>query len=245
VTEGRVELDIVIPVYNEGANIAAVLDSLAAKLKTTHRILVVYDRDDDDTLPVLKKYPAVEPVKNRAAGAFEAVMTGFAASTAPAVLLFPADDVTNAGMLDQLAALIKGGCDIACASRFMPGGAMIGCPWLKAVLVRSSAWALHHLAGVPTRDASNGFRMFSRRALDTLPIESTQGFTYSIELLVKCQRLGWKIGEAPAVWIERSKGQSRFKVLAWLPAYLRWFFYAFATAWLGKGPETVPVRSHG
>ncbi len=240
------ELDIVIPVYNEGANIAAVLDTLKAKVKTPFRLLVVYDRDDDDTLPVLKGCKApfeIVPVKNRGAGAFEAVMTGFAKSTAEAVLLFPADDVTNAGMLDTLFAKIKDGCDLACASRFMPGGAMIGCPWLKALLVRGSAWALHTFAGVPTRDPSNGFRMFSRRALRDIVIESTQGFTYSIELLVKCQRLGWRVAEVPAVWIERGKGQSRFRVIKWLPAYLRWFFYAFATSWLGRGPQTVRLRT--
>ena len=44
-----------------------------------------------------------------------------------------------------------------------PGGDMVGCPLLKAMLVRSANFTLHHLARVPTRDASNGFRLFSRR----------------------------------------------------------------------------------
>ena len=43
---------------------------------------------------------------------------------------------------------------------------MVGCPWLKAMLVRGGNFTLHHLARLPTRDATNGFRLFSRRVVD-------------------------------------------------------------------------------
>jgi hypothetical protein len=125
----------------------------------------------------------------------------------------------------------------------MPGGAMVGCPWLKAVLVRTANFTLHHLARIPTRDSSNGFRLFSRRVIDTIAIESTEGFCYSIELLVKAHRLGWRIGEVPTRWFERRAGTSRFRVMKWLPLYLRWYRYAFATTFLRQGPETVPLKA--
>jgi hypothetical protein len=95
---------------------------------------------------------------------------------------------------------------------------------------------------VPTHDASNGFRMFSRRVIDNIPVESDQGFCYSIELLVKCHRLGWRIGEVPAQWHERAHGQSRFRVLSWLPAYLRWYAFAFATTLLRRPPQSVTLK---
>ena len=163
-------------------------------------------------------------------------MTGFAASKAPFVLMFPADDDYNAGILDAMVARGKDGADIVCASRFMPGGSMVGCPALKAVLVRAGNWSLHHVARIPTRDASNGFRLFSRRAIEEIEIESTTGFCYSIEYLVKAHRLGWRIDEVPAQWFERRSGKSRFKVLRWLPAYLRWCWYAFVTAAIQSAP---------
>jgi hypothetical protein len=156
-------------------------------------------------------------------------------------LVFPADDDYNAPRLDAMYEAFRAGCDIVCASRFIPGGRMVGCPWLKAVLVRSSAFALHTAARLPTHDASNGFRLFSRRVIQSIPLESTEGFTYSIELLVKAHRLGWRIGEVPVEWFERKAGQSRFRVLKWLPAYLVWFRYAFATTYLRRGPETVDL----
>jgi dolichol-phosphate mannosyltransferase len=242
------ELDIVVPVYNEGRNIVPTLAALSKALTTRARVLICYDREDDDTLPAIRADPQahaglpVEFVRNTGRGAHGAVMSGFAASRAPFVLMYPADDDYNAQILDRMVALARGGCDLVCASRFAPGGAMVGCPWLKAVLVRSANFTLHHLARLPTTDASNGFRLFSRRVIDGIAVESDTGFCYSIELLVKTHRLGWRIGEVPVQWFERRHGQSRFRVLKWLPAYLRWYCYAFATTLLRRPPETVTLK---
>jgi dolichol-phosphate mannosyltransferase len=242
------ELDIVIPVYNEGRNIVATLAALARSVTTPARVLICYDHPDDDTLPAIRADApahaglAVEFVRNRARGAHAAVMTGFAASTAPIVMMYPADDDTNAAMLDRMVALARAGSDIVCASRFMPGGAMVGCPLLKAALVRGGNFTLRHLARLPTTDASNGFRMFSRRVIERIPVESEAGFCYSIELLVKAHRLGWPIAEVPVRWFERRHGASRFRVIKWLPAYLRWYGYAFATTFLRRPPRTVTLK---
>jgi glycosyltransferase involved in cell wall biosynthesis len=242
-------LDIVIPVYNEGENIVGVLRALARVVKTPARVLICYDRDDDDTLPAVRGHPEtyqglpVEFVRNHGRGAHSAVMAGFAASTAPLIVVYPADDDFNPGILDRMAEQARQGCDIVCASRFMPGGTMQGCPWFKAVLVRSAAFSLYHLARLPTHDPTSGFRLFSRKVIDRIAVESDQGFCYSIELLVKAHRLGWRIGEVPALWFERKHGTSRFRVLKWLPAYLRWFFYAFATTYLRRPPGTVALKT--
>jgi len=241
------DVDIIIPVYNEGESIREVLDSFQRSVKSRVRVLICYDHDDDNTLQSVRTYPhapfEIVPVKNRKSGAHGAIVTGFQTSTAPAVLVIPADDTYNAGIIDVMVERIKQGCDIVAPSRFMKGGCMVGCPWLKASFVRVSAFILYHVARLPTHDVSNGFRMFSRRLLDLIPIESSIGFTYSIELLVKCHRLGWKIEEVPALWFERKKGVSRFKVFKWLPGYLRWCSYAFATTFLFRGPKTVRMTS--
>lgn len=237
-------LDVVIPVYNEGANIVPVLAHLAKHVRTPLRILICYDRDDDDTLPAVSTFRdlPIVLVKNTGRGAHGAVLSGFAAATSDAVLVYPADDDFNGAILDPMVEAHRAGADIVVASRFMPGGCMEGCPWLKALLVRAASFTLHHLAGLPARDATSGFRLFSRRVFSGIAIESTEGFTYSIELLVKVHRLGWTIAEVPAKWFERKAGTSRFRVLAWLPAYLRWYRYAFATRFLARGPDTVARR---
>ncbi len=243
------ELDVLVPVYNEGANIRRTLEVLFQSNRVPFRVHICYDRDNDNTLPELEKCPEpmrdrIHLIKNEGKGAHGAICTGFRRSTAPAVVVYPADDDYNPGVLDLMFHKWKDEhCEIVAASRFIPGGCMVGCPWLKATLVRCAAFTLYHLAGLPTHDPSNGFRLFSRRVLDQFPIESTAGFVYSIELLVKAHRAGWKIGEVPAQWRERITGSSRFRVMKWLPAYLHWYFYAFATSYFGrkmKPMDSVP-----
>lgn len=225
------ELEIVIPVYNEGSGIEPVLASIRASVKTPYRIYICYDREDDTTLPYLQAFVAkgmdIQPLKNQSKGPTGAVLTGFRHSKAPYVVMMPADDTVNARILDSMVETARRGADIVCASRFMKGGKMEGCPWLKFVLVRVASFTLYHLAELPTHDSTNGFRLFSRRVLDTIEIESTIGFTYSLELLVKAHQRGLKIAEVPAEWYERTQGQSRFKILSWLPSYLKWYLQAF------------------
>jgi dolichol-phosphate mannosyltransferase len=163
-----------------------------------------------------------------------AIKAGLRQTTAPYVLTFPADDDYNAPRLNTMIEKADSGFDIVCGSRFMKGGCMEDCPPLKAFLVTSAAWFLCHIARVPTHDSTNGLRLFSRRVIEQIPIESRVGFAFSIELLVKTHRLGWPIAEIPFSWHERTAGKSRFRTLHWIPAYMQWLRYAMATTYLRR-----------
>ena len=132
--------------------------------------------------------------------------------------------------------------DIVVASRFIKGGSMKGCPLIKSILVRTASTTLFLLSSIPVKDASNGFRLFSRRLLNSVNVESKVGFAYSLELLAKCNRLKFKVYEIPAQWEERSEGSSRFKIIKWLPEYLKWYFYGLSTTWLKRGPQDVKKK---
>lgn len=242
-----IHVDIVIPVYNEGMNIIPTLDSLRASLTYRVRVLICYDHEDDDTLAALEAYdPApvhVELVRNRGRGVLGAVTTGLEYSAAPCVIVMPADDDYNAPRLNEMVRLYCEGFDIVCPSRFMrAGGGLVGCPRSKAWIVQAAAWFMRNVARLPTWDATNGFRLFSRRVIEQIPIESRLGFAYSIELLVKSHRLGWPIAELPVDWFQRKSGQSRFRMVRWLPQYSRWLLYALATTYAGRGPLSVKLR---
>src|SRR5262249_17540429 len=154
------------PVYNEGDNILDVLGSLERVVRASFRVLICYDRDEDTTLTALEGHGPwrfeLLRVKNRGSGVLGAVLTGMAVSTAPAVLVMPADDDSTAPRVDALVEKFRAGCDIVCPSRFMPGGTMVGCPPLKAFLCRAVSFFLHRVVGLPVRDVTNGFRLFSR-----------------------------------------------------------------------------------
>jgi glycosyltransferase involved in cell wall biosynthesis len=231
------ELDIVVPVYNEGGNILRMFRALERSVRTPVRVLICYDHDEDTTLTALRTSPPppfeVRLVKNQGQGVLGAIKSGLASSTAPAVLVMPADDDYNAPRLDAMVARFRQGNDIVVASRYVRGGAVGKGPFVKTFLCRCVSWAMRHLVRLPTHDATNGFRLFSRRVIDGIPIESTAGFSFSLELTVKCHRRGWPIAEVPVEWHERTEGTSRFRVFRWAPHYLKWVRYALATQLFG------------
>ena len=241
-------LDVLIPVYNEGDNIGDALRALKKEVRTPIRALIIYDFDEDNTLPAVAAMEdlgfEIRCIKNRAKGAHEAIMTGFQTSDAEAVVIYPADESYNAKIIDPMYAKFKEGNELVVASRFRKGGEMKGGPIVKSFVVRMASWILRWFVGIPATDATYGMRLFSRKLLDTLEIESKAGWTYAIELLVKCHRLHWRVGEVPAGWYRREKGVSRFNFKKWLPLYARWFFYALQTTYLRKGPETVKMKKH-
>ena len=230
-------IDIVIPVFNEGASIIEVIELLELNVKTRFRILICYDFEEDNTLEAInrsERSAVIEFIKNNGAGPCDAVKSGFNASNSECVIVYPGDDISNQKIIDSMYKKFIQGSDVVVASRFIPGGSMIGCPLVKSILVRAASYSLFMLSSIPVKDASNGFRLFSRKALNLINIESTHGFTYSLEILVKCNRLKLPIAEVPAQWIERKEGKSNFKVFFWLKMYLRWYRYGLETTWFNS-----------
>jgi glycosyltransferase involved in cell wall biosynthesis len=226
------DLDLVIPVYNEGANIGRALEEIDAHVPLNKRVLVVYDFDEDDTVPVVRalmpRYPGLTLVKNTLGrGVIHAIRAGIAATTAEVVVITMADLSDDVSVVPRMADLIRNeGYDVVCASRYMKGGRQIGGPRLKGWMSRTAGLTLHWLAGLPTHDATNAFRAYRRSVLAAIEIESRAGFAYSLEVTAKAHAAGKRITEVPSVWRDRSAGQSRFRLRAWLPQYLRWYFFA-------------------
>jgi len=239
----KVPLEIVVPIYNEGRKVLDLLDQFQAFIKTEFRVLLCYDSDDDDIFEYkndLQKLTCeVYLVKNSSTGPSEAIKKGLYYGKSDCVIVYPADDFLNIKIIDEMYKAYTENNDIVVASRFMKGGSMKGCPLIKEVLARTASATLFFFSSIPVKDASNGFRLFSRKLLDTVNIESKVGFAYSIELLAKCNRLKLKMKEIPAQWEERIQGVSRFKIYKWLPEYFKWYFYGLSTTWLKKTPQDV------
>ncbi len=225
-------LDIVIPVYNEALNIEKCLNELALKVKVPFKVLVVYDFDEDDTLPVIKNIKngykfSISLIKNNIGkGPLNAIKAGFNASDGDAVLVSMADLSDDIKIVDDMYRLVREGADIVCGSRYMKGGGQIGGPFIKKNMSKWAGLSLYYITGVPTHDATNSFKMYSRKIIDNVKIESDKGFVLGLELTVKAFLKNYAIKEIPTVWTDREAGESRFKVMAWLPSYLKWYFIA-------------------
>ena len=234
----NIPLDIVIPIYNEGRKIIELFECFNKNIKTDFRVLLCYDDNTDNIFHFQNEFNNfkfnIKLVKNPKKGPCSAVKEGLNLGGSNCVIVYPADDLLNYDLIDHMYKAYTNGNDIVVASRFMKGGSMKGCPLIKSILVRLASTTLYLFSSIPVRDSSNGFRLFSRRLIDEVEIESKLGFAYSLELLAKCNRMGLKIKEIPAQWEERSEGSSRFRIMKWLPDYLRWYFYGLGTTWLRK-----------
>lgn len=218
-----------VPVYNEGENVVATLRGIVERSRTRPlEVLVVYDFDGDTTVPVVERLQSEIPElvlhKNTIGrGVLNAIKSGLAAARAPYVLVTMGDGSDDPGDIDSMYVLAKGGADVVAGSRYMRGGHQLGGPLLKRSMSRAAGLSLHWVAGIPVHDATSNFRMYSRRLLDKVTIESDGGFELGIELTVKAHLLGMRVAEVPTTWRDRTAGQSRFQLWRWLPRYLRWY----------------------
>lgn len=232
-------LSIVVPVYREGDAARPVLTALAAAAPQPNEILVVHDEADDPTVPVVAalqaSIPQMRAVHNQLGrGPAFALRAGFAAARGEAVLVTMADASDELDDIAPMLARIAEGYDLVSASRYMRGGRQIGGPPVKGALSRTAGLTLHWLTGLPTADPTSAFKMYRKSMLDRLTIESDTGFEISLEITVKAHLAGYRITEVPTTWRDRVEGQSNFKLLRWLPRYLRWYGLAMRKG-LGRG----------
>lgn len=233
-------LTLVVPVYNEEASITRLVETAIKKVKSPFRLIVVYDFDRDNTVPVVrklqKKYHQIKLVKNNQGnrrGVINAIKTGFNLVKDGAVVVIMADLADDLTTVNYMFNKINQGFDVICGSRFSPGGKKVGGPVIKSVLSRMSGLLTPLLLGIPTRDITNAFKMYKKEVLNTVVIESNGGFELAMEIAIKAYNLGFKVSEVPTVWHDRTTGKSRFKLLAWLPHYLHWYVYGMTKA-LGR-----------
>jgi glycosyltransferase involved in cell wall biosynthesis len=225
-------VSIIVTAYEEGRSITPYLDRLLESVLLPCEVLVVYDSPDDSTAPFVAEYarrdPRVLPVLNTyGRGPARAIRYGFDRATANVVVVTMADGCDDTDQIDQLTRLVERGIVIAAASRYMRGGRQIGGPPLKSFLSRMAGLSLHLLARVGTHDATNSFKAYSADFVRDVSVESDAGFEVGIELVAKARRRRLPVAEVPTIWLERTYGTSSFKLLKWVPKYLRWYTYAF------------------
>jgi glycosyltransferase involved in cell wall biosynthesis len=224
---------IVIPVYNEGANFPRLWDSLCRLVRSGFTALVVYDFAEDDTVPVVKQIlgrgeTRLRLLKNAfGRGVVGAIRTGFQQVEQGPVLVVMADLSDDLARVDEMLALYRRGYKLVAGSRYMKGGGQQGGPWLKKVLSRGAGASLHWLRRIPIHDATNAFKIYDSDMLRSFTIESRGGFELNLEITVKAFLAGYPMAEVPACWRDRTAGQSRFRLWAWLPRYMKWYFHAF------------------
>lgn len=228
-------VSVVIPAYNEADGIEDVLSRIGEAIQFPCEIVIVVDTPDDSTVPYVEKFARRDPrvrllVNDNGSGPARAIRCGIEQAVAPVTVVTMADGCDDPQQIDQMARLVERGVVIAAASRYSRGGQQVGGPPLKSALSRLAGFSLWALARVGTRDATNSFKAYDTEFVRTVGIASNAGFEIGIELVAKARRARLPVAELPTIWLERHQGVSNFKLMTWLPHYLRWWRFAFGPA---------------
>lgn len=227
-----VEVDIVIPVWNEEESFPHMY-AAAEKIRARWNLYIVYDSPEDTTLrtaqAVADRDPRVRLVQNKSHGVISAITTGLEQVQAPAVLITAIDLPQDVVLVDDLLARMRSsGAAIVAPSRYIKGGGRNSGNWLNSTLSRLANTTLPLVAGIPIHDATNGSKLYDKSFLRRVHIETVAGWALALELTVKAHMLGLPMVEVPVFHAPRAAGVSKFRLGAWLPEYVRWYACAVA-----------------
>jgi dolichol-phosphate mannosyltransferase len=228
-------VSVIIPAFEEPEAIVPVLERILRAVHSELEVLVVVDSEADSTIPVVRDFSARDNrvrcvVSNYGNGPAQAIRFGFDNASHPITVVTMADGSDDPAQIDLLARLVERGVVIASASRYSSGGQQVGGPMLKGILSRSAGKSLGWFARVGTFDATNSFKAYSTEFVREVGIDSRSGFEIGLELTAKARRLRRPVAELPTIWLDRTIGDSAFRMRDWIPKYLRWYGFAFGPA---------------
>jgi dolichol-phosphate mannosyltransferase len=212
---GRVVM--VVPTYNEADNLAWIVARLRAVQPDLH-VLVVDDNSPDGTGKIAEELAAADDhvsVLHRAekGGLGAAYKHGFRVALDEGFDVIGEMDADGSHQPEQLHLLLDalGDADLVIGSRWVHGGSVVNWPLRRELLSRGGNLYVRILLGVGIRDATAGFRLFRRSALETIDLETVEstGYVFQTDMVVRCLRAGLTVREVPIEFVERVRGDSK------------------------------------
>jgi dolichol-phosphate mannosyltransferase len=208
---------VIVPTFNERANLPVLVDALMAHDKV--RVMVVDDASPDGTGELAddlaRKYPERVSVMHRTAkpGLGRSYIDGIKQAVhEPVDVICQMDaDLSHdpAHLPDLVAACDRA--DVVIGSRYIPGGAIRNWPFRRRVLSRFANAYIRLITRLSAHDCTSGYRCWRRETLAALPLDRfmSDGYSFLVEMLFAASRNGARIGEVPITFVERREGESK------------------------------------
>ena len=229
---------VVVPTYNEAANIPELVRRLFALEVEGLELLIVDDSSPDGTASIADgltaDYPGCIHVLSRPVkeGLGPAYVFGFQQA-----LEFDADRIVQMdadlshppeyipAILEQLEAH-----DVVVGSRYVPGGGSdVRWGLKRRLLSQGGNLYTRLLSGVRVKDPRSGFKGYRREVLQNIRLEGlrSRGFVFQTEVLFRCQQMGYSVVEVPIIFYDRSAGRSKMSLgiiveALWRLPQIRW-----------------------
>lgn len=197
---------ILLPGYNVGRHLPAVVDGLRSTLPSAS-ILLVDDGSADDTAECGRRLgiTVIEHEQNQGKGM--ALRTGFAAAIeagADAVITMDSDGQHLPAETTRFVEAWKRGADVVVGDRMRDNENM---PWLRKRTNEFTSWVISTLAGAKIPDTQNGYRLFDTRVLRDIELESRR-YDMESEVLIRAARRGFSIASVPVSTIYHDEESS-------------------------------------
>ena len=209
---------VIVPTYNERENLAQLV-TLLRQLPGNVHALVVDDRSPDGTGEIADALAAADDgihVLHRARklGLGTAYKTGFTYGLAHGydfICTMDADFSHDPESLPKLLEKAALGYDLVVGSRYVTGGRIVGSTRTRKLVSHAANWLARTMLGIAVRDCTAGFRCYRRQVLETIDLTTifSSGYSFLIEMALYCQQAGFRIGEAPITFVNRTKGASK------------------------------------
>ena len=209
---------VIIPTYNESGSLPGIVERLRAAVPQAH-VLIADDNSPDGTGALADELASADDhifVLHRPgkAGLGAAYLAGFEWGLQrgyDVLVEMDADGSHRPEDLPRLLEAIESRADVALGSRWVPGGSVVNWPLSRKVLSRGGSLYTRLALGIPTRDATGGFRAYRSEALRSLDLDSvtSNGYCFQIDLLWRALQRGFVVVEVPITFVEREIGSSK------------------------------------
>lgn len=220
------QITVVLPTYNESANIVGILRAIHEAVPTAS-ILVVDDNSPDGTGRLAeesgRELGRVRVLhRSSKEGLGSAYRFGFSAVLSPdsdsperdhdhVIVTMDSDFSHDPLVIPVMVDRIQLGADAVVGSRYVAGGGTVNWPLHRRML---SKWGNRYTArilDVSVRDCTTGFRAYRASALRGIDPQSTraEGYAFLTELVVRLSRNGFRVDEVPILFSDRRAGTSK------------------------------------
>jgi dolichol-phosphate mannosyltransferase len=215
--ESQQRLVMVMPTYNEIDNLAWIIGRLRAVVPTMD-IIIVDDNSPDGTgaaaARLAQEDTAVSVIhRTDKAGLGAAYLHGFQTALDRGYDVIGEMDADGSHQPEQLHRLVTAlpAADLVIGARWIPGGSVVNWPLSRRFLSRGGNAYVRFILGLRLRDATAGFRLYRRSALEAIDLTSVRsaGYVFQTDLAYRCVRQGLRVVEVPIDFVERSRGRSK------------------------------------
>jgi dolichol-phosphate mannosyltransferase len=246
---------IIIPTYNEKANLQDLLPLIYQNLPGTH-ILIVDDNSPDGTGDLVDSlaaatYPGQLFILKRPGkmGLGTAYLAGFKwalANNYSLIFEMDADFSHNPCYLPAFVEAAKSA-DLVIGSRYVAGGGVRNWGLLRRCISLGGSLYSRLIMGMPFHDLTGGFKCFRRQLLEQIDLNDVKsnGYSFQIEMTFRAYLLGSKIQEIPILFEERAEGQSKMSGSIFREAMLMVPKLRLAKSRLKSSNHALPLERRG